>query len=249
MGPNSCVLSTVAFAGLFAEIIEKNKKLPKIVNKPRSLCYNHPHGEKTTTEGGTILDLRLFLNRNEGGAMSDEALDTLSATEKARIIYHSRHAAQADKHRALQEIIDTLPDETVQCSDFTTKLAEDISLALRSKRVDNMRDALNLAIREDERRKEAEARQRALERQIEDEQEAQMEMQRIAQQQAEEEARHNAAMERAQEQARWEAEQSRRAAAEEARREQQAAEDAARQEKWAAQAEARRAEARSRNAY
>lgn len=68
------------------------------------------------------MDLRLFLNRNEGGAMSDEALDTLSAAEKARIIYHSRHAAQADKHRALQEIIDTLPDETVQCSDFTTKL-------------------------------------------------------------------------------------------------------------------------------
>lgn len=68
------------------------------------------------------MDLRLFLNRNEGGAMSDEALDTLSAAEKARIIYHSRNAAQADKHRALQEIIDTLPDETVQCSDFTTKL-------------------------------------------------------------------------------------------------------------------------------
>lgn len=68
------------------------------------------------------MELRSFLNSNEGGAMSGDALDALSAAEKARIIYHSRNATLADKHRALQEIIDTLPDETIQCTDFTTKL-------------------------------------------------------------------------------------------------------------------------------
>ena len=167
--------------------------------------------------------------------------------EKTRLDILCRNTVEAAKNH-IEQIDRIISSQTVLIPEYAY-LAEDISLALRSKRVDNMRDALNLAIREDERRKEAEARQRALERQIEDEQEAQMEMQRIAQQQAEEEARHNAAMERAQEQARWEAEQSRRAAAEDARRAQQAAEDAARQEKWAAQAEARRAETRSRNAY
>ena len=74
------------------------------------------------------MELGSFLRRNEGGAISDDALEALSAAEKARIIYHSRHASMADKHRALQEIIDNMPDETVQCTDFTTKLPFNQSL-------------------------------------------------------------------------------------------------------------------------
>ena len=74
------------------------------------------------------MELRSFLRSHEGGAISDDALEALSAAEKARIIYHSRHAAMADKHRALQEIIDTLPDDTVRCTDFTTKLPFEQSL-------------------------------------------------------------------------------------------------------------------------
>lgn len=74
------------------------------------------------------MELRSFLRSNEGGAISDEALDALSAAEKARIIYHSRHATLVDKHHAMQEIVDTLPDETVQCTDFSTKLPFEQSL-------------------------------------------------------------------------------------------------------------------------
>ena len=74
------------------------------------------------------MELRPFLTGREGGAVSDEALDALSAAEKARIIYHSRHTTLSDKHHALQEIIDTLPDETIQCTDFETKIPFEQSL-------------------------------------------------------------------------------------------------------------------------
>lgn len=74
------------------------------------------------------MELKSFLRNHEGGVISDDTLETLSAAEKARIIYHSRHATLADKHRALREIIDTLPDETVRCTDFTTRLPIEQSL-------------------------------------------------------------------------------------------------------------------------
>ena len=74
------------------------------------------------------MELRPFLNGREGEAKADDELDALSAAEKARIIFHSRHSTLSDKHHALQEIIATLPDETIQCTDFTTKLPFEQSL-------------------------------------------------------------------------------------------------------------------------
>ena len=74
------------------------------------------------------MELKLFLNNIENHTVSEEALDALSAAQKARIIYHSRNSTLTDKHQALQEIIDTLPDEVIQCTNFETKLPFEQSL-------------------------------------------------------------------------------------------------------------------------
>ena len=74
------------------------------------------------------MELKLFLNRGENPGISEETLDALSAAQKARIIYHRRNATLADKHHSLQEIIDTLPDEVIHCTNFETKLPFEQSL-------------------------------------------------------------------------------------------------------------------------
>lgn len=74
------------------------------------------------------MELRTFLHDGEGGAISDVVLEAFSAAEKARIIYRSRNTTLVEKHHALREIIETLPDETVRCTDFTTKLPFEQSL-------------------------------------------------------------------------------------------------------------------------
>ena len=74
------------------------------------------------------MDLHFFINDCKGNMISDAALNGLTVAQQARIIYRSRNTGLTDKHHALQEIIDTLPDETVQCTNYETKLPFEQSL-------------------------------------------------------------------------------------------------------------------------
>ena len=67
------------------------------------------------------MELRAFLNDGKDCVASDEVLSGLSAAQKAAVINRSRNTTLAEKHRAMREITDTLPDETIQCTDFETE--------------------------------------------------------------------------------------------------------------------------------
>lgn len=152
-------------------------------------------------------------------------------------VIHTCAVALAYSDQKLERLTNTLKEQSLLHEDYWF-LAGDVARILDAGRADSFKEALNLAIEEDRREREEEARaeevrrrQEALEDQLRQEREAQARMERIAREQAEEERRWHAAQQEAAEKA------------------QKAAEDAARQQRWAAEAAAKRAANHSMNAY
>lgn len=74
------------------------------------------------------MNIKAFLNNERWLAVPDYSLPKLCAAQMARIILCSKNATLKEKHAAWQEILDTVPDEAVQVTDFFTERPKTLNL-------------------------------------------------------------------------------------------------------------------------